>query len=129
LFTFKGTVQEHKEKVASLQSILQTTQEKLNQHMSAGKEQVSADSDGIWHLDKDIDFGNSQLYVKTVFASIHTVELVALQLNIWGREILITYVISGFRCEVYENCTLLGYYAASSGNFDICRTMHHYIFL
>ena len=27
------------------------------------------------------------------------------------------HVISGFRCEVYENCTLLGYYAASSGNF------------
>jgi len=26
-------------------------------------------------------------------------------------------VISGFRSEVYENCALLGYYAASSGNF------------
>ena len=26
-------------------------------------------------------------------------------------------VISGFRREVDENCTLLGYYAASSGNF------------
>jgi hypothetical protein len=26
-------------------------------------------------------------------------------------------VISGFCCEVAENCTLLGYYAASSGNF------------
>jgi hypothetical protein len=25
-------------------------------------------------------------------------------------------VISGFRREVYENCALLGYYAASSGN-------------
>jgi gas vesicle protein len=45
--TFKGTVQEHKEKVASLQSTLQTAQEKLNQHMSAGKEQVSADSTGV----------------------------------------------------------------------------------
>jgi len=26
-------------------------------------------------------------------------------------------VISGFRHEVDENCALLGYYAASSGNF------------
>jgi len=26
-------------------------------------------------------------------------------------------VISGFRREVDENCALLGYYAASSGNF------------
>jgi hypothetical protein len=26
-------------------------------------------------------------------------------------------VISGFRLEVDENCALLGYYAASSGNF------------
>jgi len=26
-------------------------------------------------------------------------------------------VISGFRREVDENCSLLGYYAASSGNF------------
>jgi hypothetical protein len=25
-------------------------------------------------------------------------------------------VISGFRCEVDENCALLGYYAAYSGN-------------
>jgi len=28
----------------------------------------------------------------------------------------ILFVISGFRREVTENCTLLGYYAASSGN-------------
>jgi hypothetical protein len=27
------------------------------------------------------------------------------------------YVISGFRREVVENCTLMGYYAASSDNF------------
>jgi len=27
------------------------------------------------------------------------------------------FVISGFRREFYEICTLLGYYAASSGNF------------
>jgi hypothetical protein len=27
------------------------------------------------------------------------------------------YVISGFRHEVAENCALLGYYTASSGNF------------
>ena len=26
-------------------------------------------------------------------------------------------MISGFRCEVDENCALLGYYAASSDNF------------
>jgi len=26
-------------------------------------------------------------------------------------------MISGFRCEVAENCTLLAYYAASIGNF------------
>jgi hypothetical protein len=26
-------------------------------------------------------------------------------------------VISGFRCEVSENCTLVGYYAASNGIF------------
>jgi hypothetical protein len=26
-------------------------------------------------------------------------------------------VFAGFRCEVAENCALLGYYAASSGNF------------
>ena len=26
-------------------------------------------------------------------------------------------VISGSRCEFHENCVLLGYYAASSGNF------------
>ena len=66
MYTFKGTVQEHKEKVASLQSILQTTQEKLNQHMSAGKEQVSADSNGMWRLNKDLNFGNIQLYVNTM---------------------------------------------------------------
>jgi hypothetical protein len=30
-------------------------------------------------------------------------------------------VISGFRCEVHENCTLLGCYAACNGNFlPIC---------
>jgi gas vesicle protein len=45
--TFKGTVQEHKEKVASLQSTLQSTQEKLNQHISTGKEQVSAGSNAM----------------------------------------------------------------------------------
>jgi hypothetical protein len=28
----------------------------------------------------------------------------------------ILYVISSFRREVYENCALLGHYAASSGN-------------
>jgi hypothetical protein len=28
----------------------------------------------------------------------------------------ILYVISSFRLEAYENCALLGYYAASSGN-------------
>jgi hypothetical protein len=27
-------------------------------------------------------------------------------------------VISGFRCDVDEHCVLLGYYAASSGNFS-----------
>jgi hypothetical protein len=37
----KGTLHEHKEKVASLQSALQTTQEKLNQQMAASKEQVN----------------------------------------------------------------------------------------
>jgi len=26
------------------------------------------------------------------------------------------YVISGFCCEVDENCVLLGYYASGSGN-------------
>jgi len=26
-------------------------------------------------------------------------------------------MISGFRCKVAENCSLLGYYALSSGNF------------
>jgi hypothetical protein len=26
-------------------------------------------------------------------------------------------VISGFRCEVEENCAILGHYAASGGNF------------
>ena len=26
-------------------------------------------------------------------------------------------LISGFHCEVDENCALLGYYAASSGNY------------
>jgi len=26
-------------------------------------------------------------------------------------------MISGFPCEVEENCALLGYYAASDGNF------------
>jgi hypothetical protein len=64
--TFKGTVQEHKEKVASLQSTLQTTQEKLNQHMSIGKEQVSVDSNGIWLLNKDLDFGKSECYLNIV---------------------------------------------------------------
>ena len=29
----------------------------------------------------------------------------------------VAFVISGFRCEVAENCALVGYYAASSGNF------------
>jgi len=27
-------------------------------------------------------------------------------------------MISGFCCTIDENCTLLGYYAASSGNFS-----------
>ena len=27
------------------------------------------------------------------------------------------FVISGFCCEVSENCTLVGYYAVSNGNF------------
>ena len=31
--------------------------------------------------------------------------------------IRVLWVISGFRCEVKENCDLLGYYAAISGNF------------
>jgi len=29
----------------------------------------------------------------------------------------VTNMISCFRCKVAENCTLLAYYAASSGNF------------
>jgi hypothetical protein len=27
------------------------------------------------------------------------------------------FVISGFRCEVEDNCPLLGYYSANKGNF------------
>jgi hypothetical protein len=28
-------------------------------------------------------------------------------------------MISGFCCEVAENCTVLGYYAVSNGNFSL----------
>jgi hypothetical protein len=43
----------------------------------------------------------------------------------WGKHVLdvmcllyfCLHVTSGFRREVDENCALLGYYAASSGNF------------
>ena len=34
-------------------------------------------------------------------------------------------VISGFRREVDENCALLGYYAASSGNFVNTANLVH----
>jgi len=34
-----------------------------------------------------------------------------------GEQPVLLYVISGFRREVEENCALLGFYAASSGNF------------
>jgi hypothetical protein len=37
--------------------------------------------------------------------------------NKTSETIVIDYVISAFRREVEENYTLLGYYAASSGNF------------
>jgi hypothetical protein len=40
---------------------------------------------------------------------------------------LIFWVISGFHCDVAENCTLLGYYAVSSGsgnyNYSLCNNL------
>ena len=39
------------------------------------------------------------------------------QLSLWPPRYFMS-LISGFRCEVAENCTLVGYYAAINGNFS-----------
>ena len=36
------------------------------------------------------------------------------------------FVVSGFRREVDENCTLLGHYAASGGNLRVVVRKYHY---
>jgi len=40
-----------------------------------------------------------------------------IQINEKRERIMLMDVISGFRCEVAENCALLGHYAARSDNF------------
>jgi len=55
-----------------------------------------------------------QQNIKSTFTSIQK----SLTINKTSQNIFLDYVISGFRREVDENCALLGYYAANSGNFS-----------
>jgi len=58
---------------------------------------------------------HGQQNIKSAFTSIQTS---CLAINKTSENIFLDYVISGFRREVDENCALLGYYAARSGNFS-----------
>jgi hypothetical protein len=58
---------------------------------------------------------HGQQNIKSAFTSIQTS---CLAINKTSENVFIDYVISGFRREVDENCAILGYYAARSGNFS-----------
>jgi hypothetical protein len=60
-----------------------------------------------------------QQNIKSAFTAIQTsIQTSCLAINKTSENVFLDYVISGFRRKVDENCTILGYYAARSGNFS-----------